>query len=108
MSSPRWRKVLRDLAGSKARTALVVLSIAVGVFAVGAIPSTQLLFSSRLSEAYAAISPASARLFLNQPFGAELAESAARVEGVAAAEGVRGVTVRVKTGPDQWRALHLT
>ena len=108
MFSPRWRKVLRDLAGSKARTALVVLSIAVGVFAVGAITSTQLLFSSRLSEAYAAIAPASARLFLNQPFGAELAESAARVEGVAAAEGVRGVTVRVKTGPDQWRALHLT
>ncbi|HET7769361.1 MAG TPA: ABC transporter permease, partial [Chloroflexota bacterium] len=40
--------------------------------------------------------------------GAELADSAARVEGVAAAEGIRSATVRVKTGPDQWRALALT
>ncbi|HET7769693.1 MAG TPA: hypothetical protein VFN74_13030, partial [Chloroflexota bacterium] len=65
MFSPRWRKVLRDLTSSKARTALVVLSIAVGVFAVGAITTTQLLFSSRLSEAYGGTSPASARLYLS-------------------------------------------
>jgi len=35
MLSPRWRKVLRDLWGNKFRTLLVVLSTAVGVFALG-------------------------------------------------------------------------
>ncbi len=37
MIRPRWRKVLRDLWSNKTRTLLVVLSIAVGVFAVGTI-----------------------------------------------------------------------
>ena len=32
-----WHKVWRDLAHNKARTALVVLSIAVGVFALGVV-----------------------------------------------------------------------
>ena len=35
MLDPRWNKVLRDLWNNKLRTFLVVISIAVGVFAVG-------------------------------------------------------------------------
>lgn len=35
MLSPRWRKVARDLWNNKSRTALVVASIAIGVFAFG-------------------------------------------------------------------------
>ena len=41
MLSPRWRKVLRDLWSNKTRTILVVLSIAVGVFAVGMISGSR-------------------------------------------------------------------
>ena len=41
MLSPRWHKVLSDLWGNKTRTVLVVLSIAVGVFALGMIISAQ-------------------------------------------------------------------
>jgi putative ABC transport system permease protein len=33
--APRWRKVFQDLWSNRTRTVLVVLSIAVGVFAVG-------------------------------------------------------------------------
>ena len=33
--SPRWRKVMRDLWSNKTRTILVLLSIAVGVTAIG-------------------------------------------------------------------------
>ena len=47
MLNPRWRKVLRDLWGNKTRTALVVLSIAVGVFAVGMIASLLVYTESR-------------------------------------------------------------
>lgn len=34
---PRWRKVLHDLVDNRARTLLVVFSIAVGVFSIGVI-----------------------------------------------------------------------
>ena len=37
MGSVRWRKVVRDLGTHKLRSLLVVLSIAVGVFAIGTI-----------------------------------------------------------------------
>lgn len=40
MLRPRWRKVLRDVWYNRSRTVIVVLSIAVGVFAVGMIFST--------------------------------------------------------------------
>jgi putative ABC transport system permease protein len=35
MIAPRWHKVLADLWGNKLRSILVILSISVGVFAVG-------------------------------------------------------------------------
>ena len=43
--APRWRKVMRDLWLNKNRTLVVVLSIAVGVFAVGTIASSQIILS---------------------------------------------------------------
>jgi putative ABC transport system permease protein len=106
--APRWRKVVRDLATNKVRTLLVVLSIAVGVFAVGATISTQLLFSGDLTRAWIAINPASATIHPDKPFDEELVRAVRRVEGVGAAEGSRHVSVRVKIGPDEWRPLRLT
>ena len=47
MLRPRWRKVFRDLWLNKNRTVVVVLSIAVGVFAIGTI--VLFIFASRLS-----------------------------------------------------------
>jgi putative ABC transport system permease protein len=41
--SVRWRKVFRDLGVARTRTVLVVLSIAVGVFAVGTIAGADAL-----------------------------------------------------------------
>jgi len=39
MLSSRWYKIWHDLWGNKTRTLLIVLSIAVGLFAVGTIVS---------------------------------------------------------------------
>src|SRR3954451_4664844 len=94
--SPRWRKVLRDLGSNKARTALVVLSIAVGVFAVGTVTSTRTILAHDLRLAYGATNPASATLVTSVPFGDDLVRTARRVDGVADAEGVRRANVRVK------------
>ena len=55
MIAPRWRKVLADLWLNKVRTILAVLSIAVGVFAVGMIAGTQVVLSRDLRTNYNAI-----------------------------------------------------
>jgi len=106
MLNPRWRKVLRDLWGNKTRTVLVVLSIAVGVFAVGMIVSTQIMLSNDLSASYAVTNPASAELY-PAAFDEELVQVVRRMEGVREAEGRRSVSVRLKVGPDEWRTLRL-
>ena len=54
MFRPRWRKVLHDLWDSKLRTVLVVLSISVGVFAVGMIAGAYEIISNDLPITYAA------------------------------------------------------
>ena len=63
MFSPRWRKVIRDLWGNKVRTLLVVLSIAVGVFAVGMITGTQETAVAALDASWNSTSPATITLY---------------------------------------------
>ena len=62
----RWIKVLRDLWNNRSRTILVILSIAVGVFAVGMIAATQQALTASLRQQYAAIQPADA-ILLTEP-----------------------------------------
>jgi putative ABC transport system permease protein len=105
--SVRWRKVLRDLGVARTRTVLVVLSIAVGVFAVGTIAGASTLLQSGLREQYLASKPASATISAT-PFGPELVDAVRQVPGVADAEARRSVTVRLRTGPQTYRELQLT
>ena len=81
MVRPRWRKVMRDVYGNRTRTVLVVLSIAVGVFAVGTTAGTWVMMSRDLSADYAAIDPSSAILF-TAPFDEELIRSTRSMAGV--------------------------
>ena len=104
--SPRWRKVIADLRGNRTRTALVVLSIAVGVAAVGMVGSSQVILSRNLSDGYAATNPANVVL-RTEPFDQELVRSVQRVEGVQGAEGGRSTSVRVKVGAEEWKDLLL-
>ena len=95
---PRWHKVLRDLWGNKVRTILVVLSIAIGVFAIGMIIGTQVLLQEDLSLAWNSSNPASATLFVD-PFDTDLLHTIRRLEGVAAVEGRRSLTMPLLVGP---------
>ncbi len=99
--SPRWRKVLRDLTSHKVRTLLVVLSIAVGVFAVAVVMGGRGVLVREFDVDYAASVPASAR-FETAGFDTTLAQAVARRDDVRAAEGRRRVTVRyTKGGADE-------
>ena len=104
----RWRKVLRDLLSNKTRTILVVLSIAVGVFAVGTVAHMQVIVSDDLDASYAAVNPASATLYTDEAVDEDLIQTIGRMPEVAEAEGRRRMLVQFKTEADgAWHPLIL-
>lgn len=63
MEMPRWKKVWVDLWQNKTRTLLVVLSIAVGVFAVGVVANSFFIVRQDMAADYAAVNPHTARIY---------------------------------------------
>lgn len=102
--SPRWRKVWMDLWGNRLRTLLVLLSISVGVFAVGMVYSSYLMFERDLDRSWGAAKPTSATLYAD-PFDEELVESVRSLRGVKEAEGRRNVSLRVRMPDGQWKQM---
>jgi len=94
----RWRKVLIDLWSNKARSLLVILSIAVGVFAVGVVASSYAIVKHDMAADYEAVNPHTARIFCDE-FDAGLVAELASTPGVASLEGRTYLSVRI-AGPD--------
>jgi putative ABC transport system permease protein len=107
VDSVRWQKVVRDLANFRVRTALVVASIAVGVFAVGTIAGSQALLDQSLRDGLRISRGSNAILYTDDPFDPELIDVIRKMPGIAEAEGRRTVSVRIRTGDDEWRQLQL-
>src|SRR4051812_26838318 len=103
MLSPRWHKVLGDLWSNKTRTILVVLSIAVGVFAVGMIAGSQDMLANDLKVANDASNPISATLNTDTPFDDELVQTVRHMQGVDEAEGSSTTIFQVSAGPEVWK-----
>lgn len=102
----RWYKVLYDLLSNKKRSALVVLSIAIGVLSVGLATGAQTILSRELSAGYLATDPAGAK-FITTPFDDDLVKAIRRIPGVRDAEGRRSMTARFQTGPNEWRSVNM-
>ena len=94
MLRTRWIKVLRDLSSNKTRTILVILSIAVGVTALGMVMGAQSIVDESLPEQYAAINPASATIYTLNTFDDDIIEAIEAMPEVGQAEGRRFVSVR--------------
>ncbi len=107
MLNIRWKKVLRELWSNKARTSLVVLSIAVGVFAVGTIANSWVVLLNDLNNAYNATNPASAVISL-ESFDDDLVSAVEGRREVSAAEGRRTIVVKSKTTSGELINLNLT
>ncbi|WP_322511256.1 FtsX-like permease family protein [Chloroflexus sp.] len=107
MLAPRWRKVIRDLRAAPTRTALVTLSIAVGVFAFGVILTTRAVIGRELQRSFLAIEPASATI-TTTAFDDDLVAAVERLPEVAVAEGRRVVPARIRIGPDRWEDALIT
>ena len=104
--SPRWSKVWSDLWGHKMRTILVVLSISVGVFAVGMVYSSYLMFERDLALSWQSASPANATLIADL-FEDESVDGVRGIRGIKAAEGRRNVALRVLGSDGLWKQLTL-
>ncbi|QPC81302.1 FtsX-like permease family protein [Phototrophicus methaneseepsis] len=87
MLSPRWRKVFRDLWDNKSRTMLVVLSIAIGVFAFGSLFIARYVSNNDLDDtlAYTNVNDIT---FTIPGFDDDLVRWAARQPGVTGSEAV--------------------
>jgi ABC-type antimicrobial peptide transport system, permease component len=108
MMKPRWRKVLHDLLDNKARTLLVVLSIAVGVFSIGVIAGGYQIISNDMSASYSANKPANIELRMAN-FDDDILAMIRNQQGVEDAEGRRVFNMRVRVpGTEKWTALDMT
>jgi putative ABC transport system permease protein len=104
---PRWRKVFHDLWDSKARTLLVVFSIAVGVFSIGVIAGAYQIISHDMSASYAANIPSNME-FRMANFNNDVLSAINNYRGIAHAEGRRVVNFRVRPqNSTQWVAIDL-
>jgi putative ABC transport system permease protein len=105
MLSSRWYKVLNDLWGNKTRTLLIVLSIAVGLFAVGTIVSARTILSTEMNKSYAAINPSSGTVRTVQPFDEPFVRSVRAMKDVEEADARRVIDARIQIGPGEWLNL---
>ena len=81
-----WQKVWSDLWDNKVRTILAVLSIAVGVFAVGATFGMADQMLSGMDKAHQAVSPSHISMYLTEYIDRDTVLSLERVPGVASVE----------------------
>ena len=102
----RWQKVIVDIWRNRARTLIVSLAIAVGVFATGTVLNAREILVREYGSDQDGALIASAVLH-TLPFGDDLADRIAEIPGVAAAEGRRDVRTRVTTVSGDRRDLVL-
>ena len=103
-----WRKVWRDLWNNKFRTFLVVVSTAVGVFALGLVFGLSDVIRVRFTESHR-ISVAPHVVFYTRGFDQETVQAVLRDPDVADAEGEGSTPFRWKLdGETEWRDGTLT
>lgn len=99
MISPRWKKIIKDLVGYKLRTVLVILTIGVGVYAIGIINSSLEFIMTDMEEDYQSSNPHDAMIYAD-PFEDDLLLHLSKIEGVADldARGGAPVTINLPQG----------
>ncbi|MHC4621758.1 MAG: ABC transporter permease, partial [Planctomycetota bacterium] len=105
MTSLRTKKVLRDVWNNKSRVILVVISIALGLFATSSVYRSREILARELNDGFAAINPASATLLTHSVDDASL-ETIDKMDGVQAVQGQHILWARIQVGAE-WRSLKL-
>ena len=106
MPSPRWKKILRDLWGTKLRTIIVVLSITIGVLAFGVVTQTFSTIQAELEVEYPKSNPAHATI-TTTGFDDDLLQTIRHVEGVKYAEGQTIISPKIRVQDGEWKQVIL-
>ncbi len=106
MTSPRWKKLLRDLQASTGRMAMMVIAIAVSIFAVGTILSAYTILTREISRNYLGTNPASAYLELDR-VDDSVVEAVKQRPNIVDAEAGSWIMTRIDIGSNEWRPLLL-
>ncbi len=94
LQDTRWLKILNDIWENKARTVLVVVSIAVGVFAVGMVANARIILQRDLDANWNASNPSTATMRTTS-FQEELEKAVEGTREVALAEARRTQIAKV-------------
>ena len=94
MMSSRWKKVWADFWSNRSRTALTILMIAVGTFAVGFNSNMGLYMNESMDSDYLSAKPSEALVYA-APLNDDMVAAARTVTGVQAVEGFSSVDARI-------------
>jgi putative ABC transport system permease protein len=106
MLSPRWKKIAGDIVQGQGRMVMMVIAIALGVFAVAAISTTYAILSRELNRSYQATNPATALLDVDSLDAATVA-GVKEQPGIAWAEAGGRMVGRVEVRTNEWLPLLL-
>jgi putative ABC transport system permease protein len=99
-----WVKIWYDLWHHKSRTLLAVLSIAAGVFAVGAVFGMVDQLLSNMDAAHRSVAPSHINIILRGYVDQDIVNELRTLEGVADIDPVNQITVRYKVElEDDWK-----
>jgi putative ABC transport system permease protein len=97
-----WKKIIRDLTRNKTRTALAVLSTAVGVFALGFVINMSAMMNGSIQEQVSASMPGHIQLYA-APITDQQVDSVRRRTGIADAEAmIKGFVRWRRDGETEW------
>ena len=103
-----FRKVWRDLWRNKGRTLMVILSISVGVMAVGMVVSSNILVLGQMSRTHIESNPAHGMLWLRGTVDEDMIRSLKRIPSVKDIEGFAESSVHWKKTLDgEWQDGHI-
>jgi putative ABC transport system permease protein len=105
--SSRWKKVWADFWGNKSRTFLVIITIAVGVLAVGFNSNLGLYMIESMDTDYLSASPSEAIVYAG-PLDDDMVKVAREVPGVDAVEGRSSVSAKVVRTDDKQVSIQFT
>ena len=99
-----WKKVWRDVWARKGRTVQVVLSIGVGVFAIGLTVGMRDVVKGEVTRVSQSTNPAHIYLGLGEGVNRDVVRALGRLPGIEDAEGVASIGIQWKLLPeDEWR-----
>jgi putative ABC transport system permease protein len=106
MLSPRWKKLLGDIEQAQGRLLMMVVAIAVGVFAVASISTAYTILEREITRNYLSTNPAAALLDVEHLDESMLAGVRARA-GITWAEAGGLIAGRIEVRPREWLPLLL-